>query len=591
LLAAVGGSMTIQMDSGANHGSRAAAVIACLVVTVIAAVTGGVRSPFLMAYPAIILIDGWICRGRAVMITVALVMVFVIGLWAAELQGVLPSVVSLSPVFYGIHALVIVVLAAVLMVFIVKSHQRQLADLNLLSHELADYANLLEQNSNLLERAQEVAKIGSWVADMASQRIVPSTQGCQILGIEPGSSLTFQDYLARVHEEDQAGVLDAWKKALSSHESYTTEHRITLNGTIRWVRQKVELEAGQNGKRVSAIGITQDITERKLLILALKESEKRHRTLIEWMPEAILVHNNTRIVYANPAAIKLFGADDLPSLMLKSTNELIHPDYMEAQRDRMRRLQAGWPIAPKAEARFLKLDGSAMDVQVQGTAIEFDGQPAIQVSVHDITERKRMENQIRQLAFYDSLTDLPNRRLLNDRLQQVISANRRSACFSALMFLDLDNFKPINDQHGHSVGDLMLVEAAARLKTCVREMDTVARFGGDEFVVLLTELDTDRRIAHDQANNVAKKISAAMSKPYVLQTHNSAGDVVQVKHQCSASIGVVVYSSLNTHPDELTKLADAAMYQAKNDGRNRISFSVDPDDSVDRQISIPLDLD
>jgi predicted signal transduction protein with EAL and GGDEF domain len=133
------------------------------------------------------------------------------------------------------------------------------------------------------------------------------------------------------------------------------------------------------------------------------------------------------------------------------------------------RLNGATDLDPIAEARFLQVDGSVIDVEVQGTAIEFDGVSAIHVSIRDVTERKRLEYEIRQLAFYDNLTGLPNRRLLDDRLGQAIMANRRDPVYGALMFLDLDNFKPINDNYGHSVGDLLLVEAAHRIKQlCTR---------------------------------------------------------------------------------------------------------------------------
>ena len=131
----------------------------------------------------------------------------------------------------------------------------------------------------------------------------------------------------------------------------------------------------------------------------------------------------------------------------------------------------------------------------------------------DITERKQMEDQVHQLAFYDTLTHLPNRRLLDDRLSQTMAASKRSACYGALMFLDLDNFKPLNDMHGHVVGDLLLIEAADRLEACVREMDTVARFGGDEFVVMISDLDADKSRIDAQARLIAEKIRVALSDP------------------------------------------------------------------------------
>ena len=304
--------------------------------------------------------------------------------------------------------------------------------------------------------------------------------------------------------------------------------------------------------------------------LALQRSENRYRTLIEWSPEAMLVHRLGTIIYANPAAIKLFGAPDASALLAKKTTDLIHPDEQAAQTARMKSIMNQERIAPATESRFVKLDGTVMDVQVQGTAIDFDGEPAIHVCIHDITERKMLEREIRQLAFYDDLTHLPNRRLLEDRLRQVLSSSKRQGGFSALMFLDLDNFKPLNDRYGHALGDALLVDAAVRLKKCVREMDTVARFGGDEFVVLVPELGNTPAESTTKALVIAEKIRSTLSEPYLLETMQLAAAKASITHQCTVSMGVLVFSGDATRPDDLLKWADAAMYQAKDEGRNRV---------------------
>lgn len=189
----------------------------------------------------------------------------------------------------------------------------------------------------------------------------------------------------------------------------------------------------------------------------------------------------------------------------------------------------------------------------------------------DITEHKRMEEQVRELAFYDTLTHLPNRRLLFDRLLQSMSASKRNKCYGALLFLDLDNFKALNDAHGHATGDLLLVEAANRIKKCVREMDTVARLGGDEFVVLLNELDVDNAAATSLAKLIAEKILATLSAPYSLMIARDDRSETTVEHRCTASIGVVMFIDHNNQ-DEIIKRADAAMYLAKEEGRNSIRF-------------------
>ncbi|MGB4498074.1 MAG: diguanylate cyclase [Methylococcaceae bacterium] len=183
----------------------------------------------------------------------------------------------------------------------------------------------------------------------------------------------------------------------------------------------------------------------------------------------------------------------------------------------------------------------------------------------DITARKNDEELIRQLAFYDPLTKLANRRLLIDRLEQVILVSEREQEYGALMFLDLDKFKPLNDKFGHDAGDALLVEVAQRLNQCVRKVDTVARFGGDEFVVLLSELGTDEIEAKQIALSIAEKIRLALAEPYQLTVGRKI-----IEHRCTSSIGMVDFVGSIKNQDDILKCADDAMYRAKNGGRNKI---------------------
>lgn len=192
--------------------------------------------------------------------------------------------------------------------------------------------------------------------------------------------------------------------------------------------------------------------------------------------------------------------------------------------------------------------------------------------VRDISERKQMENQIRQLAYYDALTNVPNRRLLIDRLTQTIAASKRNGRYNALLFLDLDHFKPLNDMHGHDVGDLLLIEVASRLKKFVRESDTVARFGGDEFVVMLNQLDSDKAKSQAQIKVIAEKIRVALSEPYFLSINQEEGPCTTIEHRSSATIGVALFAGNEGNQEDVIKLADMAMYQAKKAGRNLIRF-------------------
>mgnify|MGYP003624522108 CR=1 FL=1 len=181
----------------------------------------------------------------------------------------------------------------------------------------------------------------------------------------------------------------------------------------------------------------------------------------------------------------------------------------------------------------------------------------------DITERKLSQEKIQHLAFYDHLTDLPNRLLLMDRLKQALASCGRSKRKGALLFIDLDNFKNLNDTLGHDIGDQLLIQTTQRLNSCIRECDTVARLGGDEFMVMLCDLSEHALEAAEQAESTAEKILAILNQNYQLGTYS---------HRCTASIGVTLFEDHQQIPEELLKQADIAMYQAKNAGRNTLCF-------------------
>jgi len=188
---------------------------------------------------------------------------------------------------------------------------------------------------------------------------------------------------------------------------------------------------------------------------------------------------------------------------------------------------------------------------------------------HRIDEATR---KLQNMAFYDTLTLLPNRRLLNDRLSHALEASQRSVRYGALMFLDLDNFKPLNDKFGHAAGDLLLIEVAYRISHSLRAEDTVARFGGDEFVVMLNELGVDVSESAKQAHKVAEKIRHSLSEPYHLTYLQDNQAKITVEHHCSVSIGVVLFLGHHASQECLMNWADEAMYQAKKNGRNNIYF-------------------
>jgi diguanylate cyclase (GGDEF)-like protein/PAS domain S-box-containing protein len=542
-----------------------------LVVLLAAALTQGVRAPVVMAFPLIIITFGWMVSSRAALLMAAITVFSTVGLVLAENAKLLPASLASTATIYAGDQIVLYLIACWLVVSFAQVYQARLQELNELAGRLATRGVELEALTTELKRAQVMANVGSWTCNVRTDIITPSTQTARILGLSNGKTLSYTNYLASVHPEDHAGAVQAWQLALNGQD-LDHEHRINVHGTVRWVRQRAELVFGPDGVALTAVGTTQDITERKLAQIALVNSETRHRTLIEWSPESVLVHRMGKILYVNPAAVRLFGAPYAQALMNKTTLDLIHPDYRDTQLARMRSICNHEKIPPVAESKFVRMDGSLIDVEVQGTAIDYDGDLAIHVAIRDITKRKQMENQVRQLAFFDTLTQLPNRRLLNDRLSQAIAATRRNEQFGAVLFLDLDNFKPLNDLFGHTVGDLLLVEVAQRLKSCVREVDTVARFGGDEFVIIVEGLASTMLDAVQLAHSVANKVGKRLADTYTLEKMDRVGDISYVDHHCTASIGVVMLSKDDTSPEDLIKWADAAMYQAKSLGRNQVQF-------------------
>lgn len=303
---------------------------------------------------------------------------------------------------------------------------------------------------------------------------------------------------------------------------------------------------------------------------ALRVSENRYRRLFETARDGILLLNSdtAQIEDVNPYLIELLGYSHAEFLGKKLWEVGPFADRAESKEMFAQLQTTGYvryedlPLRTKA--------GAKIDVEFVSNSYDCEGVKVIQCNIRNITERKRMEDQVRQMAFYDTLTKLPNRRLLSDRLSQAMAASKRSGCYGVMMFLDLDNFKLLNDAHGHAVGDLLLIEAADRLKSCVREMDTVARFGGDEFVVMIGDLDADEAESRSQAEIVARKIGAALATPYVLKIkHEGAADTI-VEHQCSVSIGVALFGKHEASQDDILKWADTAMYRAKEAGCNLI---------------------
>ena len=307
--------------------------------------------------------------------------------------------------------------------------------------------------------------------------------------------------------------------------------------------------------------------ERVATELALRGSEARFRAVVDGALDAVVtIDESGCLVEFNPAAERIFGYTR-QQVIGRPLSEVIIPPSMRSAHTKGHQnfLQTGEQkiFDQRVEMVAMRADGSEFPVELTITSLKDKGLPLVTGFIRDITKRKKAEENIHNLAFFDPLTGLPNRRLLLDRLQQAFATSARAHTHGAMLFIDLDNFKALNDSRGHDVGDLLLIEVTQRLRITVRDEDTVSRLGGDEFVVLLEGLNANVAQAAAEARSVGEKLLEEIDKPYQLQG---------IEHHSSSSIGMCLFSGNDVNIDELFKRADTAMYEAKAAGRNTLRF-------------------
>jgi diguanylate cyclase (GGDEF)-like protein/PAS domain S-box-containing protein len=340
------------------------------------------------------------------------------------------------------------------------------------------------------------------------------------------------------------------------------------NGTVVW--GLISVSVIQITGEPCILSVSRDISDSKAAEMrlakaqeALRSSEERYRTTFQMSIDAININRFSDGVFvdANEAFLSFVGCQR-EEVIGRTSQDL---NFWVDSRDRQRMLDILRLHSRCRDlvAQFRTKNGELVWGQMSGSLIDVDGIPCILSVTRDISNTKAAEDEIRHLAFYDPLTGLPNRRLLLERLRQSLSASSRTKRKRALLFVDLDNFKNLNDTLGHQTGDLLLQEVASRLATCIRKADTVARLGGDEFVVMLEDLSDIPEEAAGEAEAVSEKILAAIDQPYWLSGRECFS---------TSSIGITVFGDKRESTNEVLQQADIAMYQAKTAGRNTMRF-------------------
>ncbi len=447
------------------------------------------------------------------------------------------------------------------MLFIFRPFEKQIKQtLNSLEQSIA---TLTSTRQRLLE-AQRMASVGDWQLEIETGELTWSDQVYHICGVSSEDFLVSRQTSNQlIHPDDRNAVKAALLRAIKNKETISMEYRfVRPNGRERLVYQKTIPVKDSAGKVDLLQGTIQDITERKELSVRLeKQAENIPGFIFQFhlSPEGA-----GHFFYASKGVMDIYGIS--PEEIVHDSSRIagiIHPgDDLRVRKNIMvsSRKLTTWQDQFRVnhpKKGEIWVEGHATPEKLRSGGTQWYGY------LWDITERKAQENQIKQLALYDPLTGLANRRFLKDRLQHATVTAQRQQNLGALLMLDMDNFKVLNDTQGHNLGDELLIEVARRLQLCTRETDTIARLGGDEFVVLLEWIGENETEARRVACNIAEKIRSSLGQPYLL------GGKKHV-HHASASIGVALFKGKEWSDGELLKRADVAMFEAKELGRNRV---------------------
>ncbi|HWF36071.1 MAG TPA: EAL domain-containing protein [Solirubrobacteraceae bacterium] len=440
-------------------------------------------------------------------------------------------------------------------------------------HDVAEDALArLGESERALAEAQQLARIGSFKWDIGSDRSEWSDELYRILGLQQEASPAgYRAWRERTHPDDRELVDTTLARARDERGSCCFVHRIIRSdGQLRTIECHARVEVDETGEAVRMLGTCQDVT-------AFRLAEERFRSLLETAPDAmVIVDEASRIVLVNSQTERLFGyaRDEL----IGQSVELLVPRRFPS--DHPETFAVGphaRPLGGDLDLYARRKNGREFPVEISVSPLETEEGKLISSAIRDVTERKLARDALAHQARHDSLTGLPNRGLFLDRLEHAIARAKRSRSTLAVLFLDIDDFKLVNDTLGHEAGDRLLVEMTPRLRAALRPGDTVARFGGDEFVVLCEDLSSVL-----DATRIAERIAFACSRPVTLGPH---------QHLVTISGGVVVVDHGSSTATELLRDADAAMYRAKAMGKGRVElFDASMRERLIERIALESDL-
>jgi len=447
-----------------------------------------------------------------------------------------------------------------LMLSIIRTRINALQLAQKLNEELILREQSLRTSETHLRLSQQSGGICTWEADLINNTQIWSENCVNLLGFAIPLNPTWEDFLALVLPEDRQHVINATQSHFEHNTKYDVEYRVrTAEGETRWMRSTGQAEYNAEGCPIKMRGIAQDITERKLTDNALRIAA----IAFESQEGVVVTDANNRILRVNSAFMTITGYTEEEAVgqtpALLSSGRQDKAFYSEMW-ERLKQT-GGW----EGEIWNKRKSGEIYPEYLKITVVkDADGMVTNYVaSLTDITMNHAAADRIKYLAFYDTLTQLPNRRLLLDRLKQARTSSVRSGQQGAILFIDLDNFKALNDTLGHDIGDLLLQQVAARLTANIREDDTVSRLGGDEFVVILENLSKQDVEAATYTKDIAEKILLSLSHPYQLNKHT---------YHSTISIGASLFNGHEQDPQDVLKQADIAMYQSKTEGRNTLRF-------------------